>query len=87
MDAFRPTSPGHSPGVGHGETPGQKLQMGLKYGCPVKDAMTGLAVQCRGWNSIDGELHLLMAIESLRQGWGCDIGYVCSFGHDSSAFL
>ncbi|KAI3963568.1 hypothetical protein MKW92_012434 [Papaver armeniacum] len=24
MDAFRPTSPGHSPGVGHGEPPGHK---------------------------------------------------------------
>ncbi|KAI3880666.1 hypothetical protein MKX03_008077 [Papaver bracteatum] len=25
MDAFRPTSPGHSPGVGHGEPPGHKV--------------------------------------------------------------
>ncbi|KAI3904456.1 hypothetical protein MKW98_014636 [Papaver atlanticum] len=24
-DAFRPTSPGHSPGVGHGEPPGHKV--------------------------------------------------------------
>ncbi|XP_041025129.1 cellulose synthase-like protein E6 [Juglans microcarpa x Juglans regia] len=27
-------------------------EMGLKYGCPVEDVMTGLAVQCRGWRSI-----------------------------------
>ena len=28
------------------------LQMGLKYGCPVEDIVTGLAIQCRGWRSI-----------------------------------
>ncbi|KAI3939310.1 hypothetical protein MKW98_022178 [Papaver atlanticum] len=27
-------------------------EMGLKYGCPVEDVITGLAIQCRGWNSI-----------------------------------
>nr|POE46283.1 cellulose synthase-like protein e6 [Quercus suber] len=26
--------------------------MGLKYGCPVEDIVTGLAIQCRGWRSI-----------------------------------
>jgi cellulose synthase/poly-beta-1,6-N-acetylglucosamine synthase-like glycosyltransferase len=26
--------------------------MGLKYGCPVEDIITGLAIQCRGWRSI-----------------------------------
>lgn len=25
--------------------------MGLKYGCPVEDVITGLAIQCRGWKS------------------------------------
>ena len=28
------------------------LQMGLKYGCPVEDVLTGLSIQCRGWKSI-----------------------------------
>ncbi|KAK4588667.1 hypothetical protein RGQ29_019611 [Quercus rubra] len=27
-------------------------EMGLKYGCPVEDIVTGLAIQCRGWRSI-----------------------------------
>ncbi|GAV86437.1 LOW QUALITY PROTEIN: Cellulose_synt domain-containing protein, partial [Cephalotus follicularis] len=27
-------------------------EMGLKYGCPVEDAITGLCIQCRGWRSI-----------------------------------
>ncbi|KAI0511963.1 hypothetical protein KFK09_012597 [Dendrobium nobile] len=26
-------------------------EMGLKYGCPVEDIITGLAIQCRGWKS------------------------------------
>ncbi|KAK8651993.1 hypothetical protein V6N13_141564 [Hibiscus sabdariffa] len=26
--------------------------MGLKYGCPVEDIITGLSIQCRGWKSI-----------------------------------
>ncbi|KAA8537264.1 hypothetical protein F0562_027049 [Nyssa sinensis] len=26
--------------------------MGLKYGCPVEDVITGLAIQCRGWKSM-----------------------------------
>ncbi|ESQ29882.1 hypothetical protein EUTSA_v10011262mg [Eutrema salsugineum] len=26
-------------------------EMGLKYGCPVEDVITGLAIQCRGWKS------------------------------------
>lgn len=26
--------------------------MGLKYGCPVEDVITGLSIQCRGWKSI-----------------------------------
>ena len=26
--------------------------MGLKYGCPVEDTLTGLSIQCRGWKSI-----------------------------------
>ncbi|XVF30802.1 hypothetical protein REPUB_Repub16aG0089600 [Reevesia pubescens] len=27
-------------------------EMGLKYGCPVEDIITGLSIQCRGWKSI-----------------------------------
>ncbi|XVF56880.1 hypothetical protein PTKIN_Ptkin06aG0155800 [Pterospermum kingtungense] len=27
-------------------------EMGLKYGCPVEDIITGLSVQCRGWKSV-----------------------------------
>lgn len=27
------------------------LQMGLKYGCPVEDIITGLTIQIRGWKS------------------------------------
>ncbi|KAM5582646.1 cellulose synthase-like protein E1 [Rosa sericea] len=27
-------------------------QMGLKYGCPVEDVITGLSIQCRGWKSV-----------------------------------
>lgn len=27
------------------------MQIGLKYGCPVEDVITGLAIQCRGWKS------------------------------------
>ncbi|XVF56876.1 hypothetical protein PTKIN_Ptkin06aG0155400 [Pterospermum kingtungense] len=27
-------------------------EMGLKYGCPVEDNVTGLSIQCRGWKSI-----------------------------------
>jgi cellulose synthase/poly-beta-1,6-N-acetylglucosamine synthase-like glycosyltransferase len=27
-------------------------QMGLKYGCPVEDVITGLSVQCKGWRSM-----------------------------------
>ncbi|GMN73959.1 hypothetical protein TIFTF001_053096 [Ficus carica] len=26
-------------------------EMGLMYGCPVEDIVTGLAIQCRGWKS------------------------------------
>jgi len=26
--------------------------MGLKYGCPVEDVITGLSIQCKGWKSI-----------------------------------
>lgn len=25
--------------------------MGLKYGCPVEDVITGLSIQCKGWKS------------------------------------
>ena len=28
------------------------LQMGLKYGCPVEDVITGLSIQCLGWKSV-----------------------------------
>ena len=28
------------------------LQMGLKYGCPVEDIITGLSIQCLGWKSV-----------------------------------
>uniref|UniRef100_A0A7N0U3F7 Cellulose synthase-like protein E1 n=1 Tax=Kalanchoe fedtschenkoi TaxID=63787 RepID=A0A7N0U3F7_KALFE len=27
-------------------------EMGLKYGCPVEDVITGLAIHCRGWKSV-----------------------------------
>ncbi|CAN6559037.1 unnamed protein product [Malus baccata var. baccata] len=27
-------------------------EMGLMYGCPVEDIVSGLAIQCRGWKSI-----------------------------------
>ncbi|KAL4340603.1 hypothetical protein GQ457_08G005710 [Hibiscus cannabinus] len=27
-------------------------EMGLKYGCPVEDIITGLSIQCRDWKSI-----------------------------------
>ncbi|KAK6289067.1 hypothetical protein POUND7_000608 [Theobroma cacao] len=27
-------------------------EMGLTYGCPVEDVITGLTIQCRGWKSI-----------------------------------
>ncbi|MQM09645.1 hypothetical protein Taro_042523 [Colocasia esculenta] len=27
-------------------------EVGLKYGCPVEDVITGLTIQCRGWKSI-----------------------------------
>ncbi|EXB51025.1 Cellulose synthase-like protein E6 [Morus notabilis] len=27
-------------------------EMGLMYGCPVEDIVTGLAIQCRGWKSV-----------------------------------
>ncbi|KAL5972447.1 hypothetical protein ACLOJK_041702 [Asimina triloba] len=27
-------------------------EMGLKYGCPVEDIITGLGIHCRGWKSI-----------------------------------
>nr|XP_016451412.1 PREDICTED: cellulose synthase-like protein E6 [Nicotiana tabacum] len=27
-------------------------QMGLMYGCPVEDIITGLTIQCRGWKSV-----------------------------------
>ncbi|KAG8365161.1 hypothetical protein BUALT_Bualt18G0075500 [Buddleja alternifolia] len=27
-------------------------EMGLKYGCPVEDVITGFSIQCRGWKSI-----------------------------------
>lgn len=26
--------------------------MGLKYGCPVEDVITGLSIQCLGWKSV-----------------------------------
>lgn len=29
-----------------------ELQMGLIYGCPVEDIVTGLSIQCRGWRSL-----------------------------------
>ena len=29
-----------------------KGQMGLVYGCPVEDLITGLTIQCRGWKSV-----------------------------------
>ncbi|KAJ1703660.1 hypothetical protein LUZ63_003439 [Rhynchospora breviuscula] len=27
-------------------------EVGLKYGCPVEDAITGLSIQCNGWKSM-----------------------------------
>ncbi|CAI9755084.1 unnamed protein product [Fraxinus pennsylvanica] len=27
-------------------------EMGLKYGCPVEDIITGMSIQCRGWRSV-----------------------------------
>ncbi|KAL0310937.1 UNVERIFIED_CONTAM: Cellulose synthase-like protein E1 [Sesamum angustifolium] len=27
-------------------------EMGLKYGCPVEDVITGLSIHCRGWKSM-----------------------------------
>ncbi|CAL1384753.1 unnamed protein product [Linum trigynum] len=27
-------------------------EMGLKYGCPVEDVITGLSIQCKGWKSM-----------------------------------
>ncbi|CAN6571168.1 unnamed protein product [Malus baccata var. baccata] len=27
-------------------------EMGLKYGCPVEDVITGLSIQCHGWKSV-----------------------------------
>ncbi|KAK8623042.1 hypothetical protein V6N13_117937 [Hibiscus sabdariffa] len=27
-------------------------EMGLVYGCPVEDVVTGLSIQCRGWKSV-----------------------------------
>ncbi|KAK1435579.1 hypothetical protein QVD17_01345 [Tagetes erecta] len=27
-------------------------EMGLKYGCPVEDVITGLSIHCRGWKSV-----------------------------------
>ncbi|KAJ8764995.1 hypothetical protein K2173_010465 [Erythroxylum novogranatense] len=27
-------------------------EMGLKYGCPVEDVITGLSIKCRGWRSV-----------------------------------
>uniref|UniRef100_A0A7N2R8K6 Cellulose synthase-like protein E1 n=1 Tax=Quercus lobata TaxID=97700 RepID=A0A7N2R8K6_QUELO len=31
---------------------GGELNMGVIYGCPVEDVVTGLAIQCRGWKSL-----------------------------------
>lgn len=28
------------------------MQMGLKYGCPVEDVITGISIQTRGWKSV-----------------------------------
>ncbi|KAJ8764958.1 hypothetical protein K2173_010423 [Erythroxylum novogranatense] len=33
------------------ETPWGK-EMGLVYGCPVEDVVTGMTIQCRGWKSV-----------------------------------
>lgn len=30
----------------------QNFQMGLKYGCPVEDIITGISIQTRGWKSV-----------------------------------
>src|SRR6185312_7224693 len=27
-------------------------EIGLKYGCPVEDVITGLTIHCRGWESV-----------------------------------
>ncbi|XP_047957168.1 cellulose synthase-like protein E6 isoform X2 [Salvia hispanica] len=27
-------------------------EMGLKYGCPVEDVVTGLSIKCKGWRSV-----------------------------------
>ncbi|KAL6544555.1 hypothetical protein OROMI_023417 [Orobanche minor] len=27
-------------------------EIGLKYGCPVEDVITGISIQCRGWKSV-----------------------------------
>ena len=27
-------------------------EIGLKYGCPVEDVITGLTIHCRGWKSV-----------------------------------
>ncbi|XP_016469265.1 cellulose synthase-like protein E1 [Nicotiana tabacum] len=27
-------------------------EIGLKYGCPVEDVLTGLTIQCKGWRSV-----------------------------------
>ncbi|KAF8409747.1 hypothetical protein HHK36_005826 [Tetracentron sinense] len=31
---------------------GEEHSMGLKYGCPVEDVITGLSIQCNGWKSV-----------------------------------
>ncbi|XP_058112706.1 cellulose synthase-like protein E2 isoform X4 [Magnolia sinica] len=45
--------------------------MGLKYGCPSEDLITGLAIQCRGWKSVycnpDRKAFLGMSPTTLEQ--------------------
>ncbi|XP_058112704.1 cellulose synthase-like protein E6 isoform X2 [Magnolia sinica] len=46
-------------------------EMGLKYGCPSEDLITGLAIQCRGWKSVycnpDRKAFLGMSPTTLEQ--------------------
>ncbi|RVX14694.1 Cellulose synthase-like protein E6 [Vitis vinifera] len=44
-------------------------EMGLKYGCPVEDVITGLSIQCLGWKSVYLNLPRRLSLGLLPRHW------------------
>ncbi|KAL6323670.1 hypothetical protein AAG906_002137 [Vitis piasezkii] len=52
-----------------------RKEMGLKYGCPVEDVLTGLSIQCRGWKSICFKFSTLLQSLTQHERYYCPFTY------------